>query len=215
MNIYMPYTYLIGWSDQNLWYYGVRYAQNCHPDDLWSTYFTSSKYVRDARKKYGEPNIIQIRKTFSNPNDAINWESRVLKKMRVGESNFWLNQKSDWNGGVPLSESHKKKISQSLTGRNLSPEHAVKMKMIRAEQIITDAHKKKISQTLTGRKLSEEHRRNLGLVNKGRKRSRETLEKMSKAVAGKRWINNGMEERMSRDLPSGWNYGRLTRTQRA
>jgi hypothetical protein len=36
MNIYnTPYTYLIGWSNQNKYYYGVRYAKDCHPNDFW------------------------------------------------------------------------------------------------------------------------------------------------------------------------------------
>ena len=62
----IPYTYLIGWSKLNKYYYGVRYAKNCHPSDLWTKYFTSSKYVKQFREENGEPDIIEIRKTFSN-----------------------------------------------------------------------------------------------------------------------------------------------------
>lgn len=62
-NIYPPYTYLIGWSEHNLWYYGVRYANSTIPEnDLWVKYFSSSKYVKDIRKEFGEPDVIQIRK---------------------------------------------------------------------------------------------------------------------------------------------------------
>ena len=43
----IPYTYIIGWSSLNKWYYGVRYAKNCKPEDLWKTYFTSSKHVKE------------------------------------------------------------------------------------------------------------------------------------------------------------------------
>jgi len=39
----LPYTYLIGWSNLNTWYYGRRTSKNCHPSDLWQKYFTSSK----------------------------------------------------------------------------------------------------------------------------------------------------------------------------
>ena len=49
----MSYTYLIGWTKYNIQYYGVRYAKGCHPDDLWKTYFTSSKYVKEFREKNG------------------------------------------------------------------------------------------------------------------------------------------------------------------
>ena len=92
MNIYQPYTYLIGWSKQDRWYYGVRYAKHCHPSDLWVTYFTSSKYVTEFRNKYGEPDIIEIRKTFNNSESAIIWEEKVLSKLNVLHNDKWLNQ---------------------------------------------------------------------------------------------------------------------------
>lgn len=45
------YTYLIGWSEYDIWYYGVRYAKGCNPADLWVKYFTSSKFVREFREQ--------------------------------------------------------------------------------------------------------------------------------------------------------------------
>lgn len=83
MSIYTPYTYLIGWSFFNLWYYGVRFAKNCHPKELFVSYFTSSKHVHRLVLSYGPPDIIQIRKTFSTANDARLWENKVLKRMKV------------------------------------------------------------------------------------------------------------------------------------
>lgn len=88
----MAYTYLIGWSKHNKFYYGVRYSKNCHPSDLWIKYFTSSKYVNDFRKEHGEPDIIQIRKTFSCVDKARNWETKVLKRMNVIKEEKWLNK---------------------------------------------------------------------------------------------------------------------------
>jgi hypothetical protein len=87
-----PYTYLIGWSNFDIWYYGVRYAKNCKPEDLWSIYFTSSKYVQEFRELYGEPDIIEIRKTFETVEKAQLWETRVLKKMKVLTNDKWLNK---------------------------------------------------------------------------------------------------------------------------
>ena len=87
-----PYTYLIGWSKLNKWYYGVRYSKKCHPSDLWVNYFTSSKYVDEFRKKNGEPDIIQIRKIFTNGEQAIKWEEKVLKKLKVLNENKWINK---------------------------------------------------------------------------------------------------------------------------
>jgi len=93
MCIYPSYTYLIGWSNLDLWYYGVRFANKCHPSqDLWHKYFTSSKLVKKYRKSFGEPDVIQIRKIFTEKEKAIAWEFKVLKRIQVLEDNKWLNR---------------------------------------------------------------------------------------------------------------------------
>ena len=89
MNI--PYTYLIGWPELNLWYYGVRYARNCHPDEFWVSYFTSSANVHLTVAKYGDPSVKQIRKLFDNDIDARKWERRVLKRLKVVSKDMWIN----------------------------------------------------------------------------------------------------------------------------
>jgi len=47
VNIYQPYTYLIKFLPTGQVYYGSSYANNKHkvsnPEQLWITYFTSSK----------------------------------------------------------------------------------------------------------------------------------------------------------------------------
>jgi hypothetical protein len=88
----LPYTYLIGWPSQNLWYYGVRYAAGCHPSDLWNPYTTSSSVVKLFVEVYGIPTVIQVRKTFNNQMTARIWEHRVLKRMNVVKDSRWLNE---------------------------------------------------------------------------------------------------------------------------
>lgn len=87
-----PYTYLIGWPDHNKWYYGVRYSKNCHPDDLWVTYFTSSGIVKDFVKEYGDPTHLEIRKLFNDKAEARLWENRVLTRLKVVTKDDWLNK---------------------------------------------------------------------------------------------------------------------------
>lgn len=92
---YRPYTYLIGWSAHNTYYYGVEYADTikiANPSNLWKTYFTSSKYVTEARIKFGEPDIIQIRKVFSSKQDAQMWEQRVILKSKLYLKDNFLNK---------------------------------------------------------------------------------------------------------------------------
>jgi hypothetical protein len=88
----MAYTYLIGWSKEDIWYYGVRYAKKSKPEDLFTTYFTSSKYVWECVKKYGLPDIIQIRKLFVKTKKALLWEQKVLRRMKVLGHTRWLNK---------------------------------------------------------------------------------------------------------------------------
>jgi len=88
----IPFTYLIGWSNYNKFYYGVKYSNGCSPDDLWKTYFTSSKYVKEFRDTYGEPDIVRVRKKFDTPEKATRWERIVLSKMDVLNRNDFLNE---------------------------------------------------------------------------------------------------------------------------
>lgn len=87
-----PYTYLVGWSKLDKWYYGSQYGIKAHPDNLWKTYFTSSKSVKKLREEHGEPDIIQIRKTFNCRYKALSWEFRVLKRLKVTKTEKWLNR---------------------------------------------------------------------------------------------------------------------------
>lgn len=99
MNIYnhtagdrTPYTYLIGWSAHNKWYYGVRYAKMCHPHDFWISYFTSSKRVKEFVDVHGAPDVIQIRKIFNSAEQAQRWENKVIIKMNMIKDEKFLNR---------------------------------------------------------------------------------------------------------------------------
>ena len=91
MTIYKPYTYLIGWTSHSMWYYGVRYAKTADPNELWKKYFTSSKHVKAFAQKYGDPDVIQIRKIFNTANSACNWENKVLKRIKAKSRRDFLN----------------------------------------------------------------------------------------------------------------------------
>ena len=124
--ISVPYTYLIGWTKHNKWYYGVRYGKKCHPDDLWVTYFTSSKIVRHCRKEYGEPDIIEIRKTFDSPEKALKWETKVLQRINVIKEEKWLNITNN-SGGINPPPTHKNKIwiNNGTINKRIFTEHII------------------------------------------------------------------------------------------
>ena len=62
------------------------------PSDLWQTYFTSSKHVKRFRKDHSEPGVISIRKIFTNKDNAILWESKVLRRINAINKVEFINQ---------------------------------------------------------------------------------------------------------------------------
>ena len=126
MSIYTPYTYLIGWSKLNKFYYGSRtakkskclYESGCHPDELMKKYFTSSEEVHKLIQEYGLPDIVQIRKTFpNNPDAAFRWEGKVLHRLQTGCKEKWLNQ--GYLTNVPNSWTNKTEEERKIHANNI------------------------------------------------------------------------------------------------
>jgi len=202
----IPYTYLIGWKEHNIFYYGVRYSKYCSPSDLWKTYFTSSKHVRACVLKCGNPNIIQIRKTFCCVDDAINWEKTVLKRMRVLEDDRFLNKNvagairplcgadNPMYGRSRRGEKHKggENISRALK-KYFSSEESVEERLRRS---------KSISGTLNpmyGKTHTEEHKKYMSELYAngaapffGKRHTEETKRKMSERQRGRPAHNKGV-----------------------
>jgi hypothetical protein len=82
-----PYTYLIGWSNLNKFYYGAQWNKKSNPNDLMTKYFTSSKIVKHYIQTYGLPDIIKIRKIFDTAEKCKHWESAVLDHF-LGDKRF-------------------------------------------------------------------------------------------------------------------------------
>lgn len=180
MDSYCPYTYLIGWSKQKKYYYGVRYASNCSPADLWVKYFTSSNKVKSLLSDYGNPDIKQVRKTFLLKEQAIKWETKVLKRMNVVLREDFLNENdapappinnrimsaltkakiSATHKGKPKSEGHKQKLREvranqtniGMRGKTHTKETIKKIKLARAKQVITLETRLKMSMAQKGDK---------------------------------------------------------------
>ena len=121
----MPYTYLIGWPKQNKFYYGVRWAYGCTPNDLWNTYFTSSKYVRQFVAIHGDPDIIQIRRVFDAKEKAIKWESKVLTRLNLRKNTKFLNMTT--NRAIYNSPKSLAKMVHTRKN-NGNPWHSIKTK---------------------------------------------------------------------------------------
>lgn len=89
----MPYTYLIYNLTTKQYYYGVRYSKNCHPTDLWKTYFTSSTAIRQLISLYGKEDfLVTIRKTFNSSQQARKWEHKLLRRINAAGRSDFLNK---------------------------------------------------------------------------------------------------------------------------
>ena len=107
---YLAYTYLIGWIDQDQWYYGLRYEnirlKRTPEEDFWTYYKTSSKPVKQMRAFIGEPNYISIDKTFESIEEAIEYENQILTEMNVLNNDEWLNKTSHLKSLLNQKENH-------------------------------------------------------------------------------------------------------------
>lgn len=162
-----PYTYLIGWPEHDKWYYGVRYSQTATPDDLWVTYFTSSRHVRNFREMHGEPSIRVVRRTFDQPGQARAWETKVLKRLNAVTSDRFLNQ-SFSDGSFYAPPEHLKKLQNLNKGRALTPEHKAKLSKAGAGKSKSEDHKKAIANALTGKVRPESVRNKISETRKRR-----------------------------------------------
>ena len=112
-----PYVYLLKNKTTGLFYYGVRFGKNCHPDDFWKTYFTSSKLVKDLIKKHGKADFEhEIRKKFDSKEAAIDWEQRVIRRF-AKKSSVFLNLDDSQQPHLTIQNKYPtKSISDPVTG---------------------------------------------------------------------------------------------------
>lgn len=168
----IPYTYLIKFKPTGQVYYGSRTAKDCHPDELWVKYFTSSPTIKALRNEYGDDAFeYEVRKIFETKKDCLVWESKVLVKFNARKNPMWLN-KHNSDGkftapGLPHTKESRLKMSRVQKGRKKSPEHMEKLR-----------------QLSIGRKASNETRKKMSIAHKGK-------------IQDPEWVRNRIESKMS------------------
>ncbi len=121
----MPYTYLITHVPSGLKYYGVRYAKNAKPEDLWTTYFTSSEQIKLMIAESGKDSFVtEIRKIFDTAEQAIAWETRVLTRLGIPYNKSYINKCKNH----PLSQIDKEELMLIKYGVRHSFHHPDMMK---------------------------------------------------------------------------------------
>ena len=87
-----PFTYVVTHIPTGKKYYGSRYKKYCQPEDLWTTYFTSSQNIHSLIQETGKQSfLISIRKIFATVEECRYWESRFLHKINAQLNPNWIN----------------------------------------------------------------------------------------------------------------------------
>ena len=150
-----PYTYLIKHKPTGKVYYGYRSANKQEPHkDLWNIYFTSSPKVKQLIDETGVDSFdVEVRKIFETKEDAVKWETTVLRRCKVLHNDTWINQNitgyivptiesrqkiSNFHKDKPKSDEHKKNLSLSQKGKpkvnskNQTPEYKTLMSKLKS-----------------------------------------------------------------------------------
>lgn len=170
-----PYLYAVGWTSLNKFYVGVRYAKACHPSELWNGYYTSSRYVKDLAREYGDPDYLDILGTYSTPQEAVDAEVEALEKFGLHLHPDFLNKSA---------------------GRAISFDAEVRARMssiARARGPWSDERKAAHSVALKGRTQSAVTRAKMSETSKGRSKSPEHLAALSKSRKGKPWSESARQ----------------------
>ena len=223
----VPYTYYIKWSTLNLMYYGVKYAEGCHPDNFWVNYFTSSKVVREYREKYGEPDIYRVSKRFATKEEAIAHEGKFLKRVNAVSHSGFLNKS---NGGYPPVKSGK---DASAYGKNWYTDGEQQILIDVSEQEIPEGFRPGMSDLIReqrrqanlgennpnfGNPRSAETKERIRIGNIGKKRTVEQRENISMrqrgekgSAYGKNWYTDGEQQILidvsEQEIPEGFRPG--------
>ena len=169
----LPYTYLIKNLTTGKIYYGCQYSKDCHPDNLWKTYFTSSQYVRELIDIYGKEDFVyEIRKTFNSKSKAVQWERKVLRRLNASFYDIFLNKN---NGGLTSYSKHCwiKKNDKTLLVDEYCLKDYLNDGWVRG-RYFSDEIRKKISNSKKGQKpaiagktMTEEQRNRISQSKKG------------------------------------------------
>ncbi len=183
----MAYTYLIGWTDLNKYYYGMRSANKVSPvDDLWHIYKTSSVYVHEFVAQFGEPDVIRVHKEFETKDEAYLFETKFLRRTKAHINDKWLNQNIMGKplGGTPAQLASVKGVAQS-------EDHKIKRGIYKPKSAETKA---KMSKAHSGEGNPMHGRKGEKHPGYGKKRTPEQLENIRAGVkaawARKKLTNN-------------------------
>jgi len=197
-----PYYYVIKHKPSGKLYVGSQYGKNSNPENLLTTYFTSSKLVKELIEKDGVESF-EIEYIDCRP-DAREYEQKFLMKRyeKHGRDKFlqlYLNR--NLSPGILLTEeiiekaNKKRRISNSISAKKLIKEgrHNFQMQINPSK---FEKNRKKSSERMKGnnygslRNMTDELKQKLAEKSKG-----------NTNVRGTKWWTNGIVNKRSRECP--------------
>lgn len=206
----IPYTYLLKFIPTNQFYYGVRFAEGCHPNELFNTYFSSSKIVKRLIDEYGIKAFKwQIRRVFSSKILARNWEQQVLLRLHASSNPKWLNQSNNMKGIIRAignySWYYNLETNEKLLIKNSSPIPMGFVKGVRGPDLLQKGTML-VTNSTTGKskRIKKSDTIPDGYI-KGR---------ITGTTTGTKWIYNSETHQTKllkedEELPDGWKFGNL------
>lgn len=165
------------------------------------------KHLYDA-KRQGNNKFYKAINKYGAENFAIDIIEEGIKDIEQlnAREMYWIKKYDSYNNGYnstvggEVSPMHyeevRNKVSKSLTGREFSCEHRMRISQARKGKghPHTEEYKVYMSNLLKGRQVSEQTRELLRWANIGKKQSKETIEKRRKAMTGRKFTKEHTEK---------------------
>ena len=111
----MAYVYKVIFLPTNQYYIGYRGSKNATPNDLFTTYFTSSKVISNLIKEHGVDKFAkEILAEFINGSDAYNFEQQLLREHDVEANSQMLNKRLT-SCALDTFKTHTKKTKEQMS----------------------------------------------------------------------------------------------------
>lgn len=176
-----PFSYHLYHRPTNRHYYGIRFARGCHPNQLWTTYFSSSKVIKKLIEEYGTDSFeVSVRRTFHTANAALTWEHKVLRRLGAAQRSDWINRH---NGGTSFRapQHHTKKVRQMLLEYAKRPKSEEWKAKARERMMINNAKR-----TAEGWKMPVDDVRRRAEAKRGIARDPDIVRRMRASKTGKK-----------------------------
>lgn len=192
----VPFVYKWVEITTGKWYIGSHYSKGCHPED---GYICSSKIVKKLIKNDPQNWSREILEVFDCPHAARKKEAQMLQEMNACMDPMSYNQ-TNADGKFYSLGPH-------------SPETREKMKLNHPDFSGKNNPMYGKPGPMKGKKHKDSSKQAIGEKLKGRPTPPERAKKISEALTGLSWINDGITSRKinleKEPVPDGWNLGML------